>query len=77
MIVTHLYALIPLLVLLILSLVFYGRGLVHLLTLSYAMMLGYMAVTNQWEIMFFPIIALTIIIALWLFIFAMTNGNWL
>lgn len=77
MLITHLYALIPLLVLLILSLIFYGRGLVHLGTLAYAMSLGIMAVTNQWEIMFFPIIIVSALIALILFWYSMVRGNWL
>lgn len=77
MIVTHLYALIPLLVLLILSLVFYGRGLVHLATVGYGITLGYMAALNEWEILFFPIIATTVIIALILFFWSMTKGDWL
>lgn len=77
MTVTHLYALIPLLVLLILSLVFYGRGLVHITTCSYALMLGYMAVLNNWEILFFPIVIFTVMISILLFTFAMTKGDWL
>ena len=77
MIATHLYALIPLLVLLVLSLVFYGRGLVHLMTLSYVLCLGIMAVTNSWEIIFFPILVFTGIIATILFIYSMLKGDWL
>lgn len=77
MIVTHLYASIPLLVLLILSLVFYGRGLVHALTFGYTIALAWIATVNQWEVMFFPMLLLTGIIALILFVYAMFNGNWL
>ena len=77
MIATHLFALIPLLVLLILSLVFYGRGLVHILTFCYAIALAFMAITNEWEIVFFPIIVFTVIISILLFVIAMTKGDWL
>lgn len=77
MLLSHLLTLIPLLVLLILSLVFYGKGLVHLLTGSYALVLGYVAITGQWEILFFPIVTITVIIAIILFTFAMTKGDWL
>ena len=74
---THLYALIPLLVLLVLSLVFSKSGLVHLMTLGYSMVLGWFAVLNDWEIMFFPILIITGIIAIILFITAMVRGDWL
>lgn len=74
---THLFALIPLLVLLILSLVFYGKGLVHILTLAYTITLALMAIINSWEIMFYPMCVFTGIIAILLFIFAMSRGNWL
>ena len=74
---THLYALIPLLVLLTLSLVFSRSGLIHLMTLGYCMVLGWFAVLNEWEIFFFPIVLITGIIAIILFIIAMTKGDWL
>lgn len=74
---THLFALIPLLVFLILSLVFYGKGLVHLLTLAYTFTLAWFAIINAWEIMFFPICIITGIISVILFLFAMSRGNWL
>lgn len=77
MIATHLFALIPLLILLILSLVFYGRGLVHLMTFFYVIALSFMAITNNWEIVFFPILIFSGIIAIILFVFAMTKGDWL
>ena len=74
---THLYALLPLLVLLVLSLVFNKSGLVHLMTLGYSAILGWFAVVNDWEIMFFPILVITGIIAIILFIMAMVRGDWL
>lgn len=77
MIASHLFALIPLLVLLILSLIFYGKGLVHLLSGSYGMTLGWFAVVNNWEIMFFPLIIFSVMISIILFLFSMTRGNWL
>jgi len=75
--VTHLYALLPLLALLILSLVFYGRGLIHITTFSYCLCLAFVAITNNWELMFFPIIVGTGVITILLFVFAMTRGDWL
>lgn len=77
MIDTHFFAFLPLIILLIVSLVFYGKGLVHLLTFSYAMVLGYFAALNQWEILFMPIVAITVIISILLFTYAMARGNWL
>jgi len=77
MLETHFYALIPLLVLLIMSLVFYGKGLVHLMTLGYCMTLAWFAAVNSWEIMFYPVLAIAGMIALILFAFAMAKGGWL
>ena len=75
--VTHLYALIPLLVLLVLSMIWYGRGLIHLLGLFYTVTLGIMGATNEWEIMFFPLLAFTGIIQIILFFWSMSKGDWL
>ena len=75
--ITHFVALLPLLILLVLSLVFYGKGLVHLLTLGYTMALALFAVTNEWEIMFFPVLCGTGIIAVILFFWSMSKGDWL
>ena len=77
MLESHFYALIPLLVMLIMSLVFYGKGLVHLLTLGYCMTLAWFAIVNSWEIMFYPVILIAGIISIILFAFAMTKGDWL
>ena len=74
---THLYAMIPLLVLLILSLVFNNSGLVHLMAMGYVMVLGWFAVINEWEIMFFPVLIITGVIAILLFTMAMVRGDWL
>lgn len=74
---THLYAILPLLVLLVLSLVFNKSGLVHLMTLGYTMALGWFAVLNEWEILFFPVLVITGIIAILLFTIAMVKGDWL
>lgn len=77
LIISHLYVLIPLLAFLILSLVFYGKGLVHLLTFAYTMVVAYMAVSGQWELLFMPVCVGTGIISILLFIYAMTKGDWL
>jgi len=74
---THLFAMIPLLVILTLSMVFYGRGLIHLMGLAYSITLAFMAISNTWEVIFFPIIALMVIIELILFLWAMSKGDWI
>lgn len=74
---THLFGLIPLLIFLVLSLVFWGKGLVHLLTIGYTLVLAWMAVANQWEILFFPVCAISGIIAIILFGISMLKGDWL
>ena len=74
---THLYALIPLLVLLALSFFFSRSGLLHLMTLGYVMVLSWFAVINEWEVLFFPMLLLTGIIAILLFITAIVKGDWL
>lgn len=74
---THLFALIPLLVLLILSLCFYGLGLLHIMTFSYGTALAIIGITNNWEIVFFPVVAFTCIITLILFIASMSRGKWI
>ena len=74
---SHFIALVPMLIMLVLSLVFYGRGLVHITTLAYALVLAFVAALNQWELLFFPLIAGTVIIAIILFTYSMVRGNWL
>lgn len=77
MLLTHFFALLPLIILLVVSLVFYGKGLIHLLTFSYGLALGWVAILNNWEVLFFPIVLFTGIITLILFVYSMTRGNWL
>lgn len=75
--VTHFLALAALCCFLIMSLVFYSKLLVHLLLISYAIALGWFAIINVWEVMFFPVICLSVIIGLILFTYAAMKGNWL
>lgn len=75
--ISHLLAMIPLLILLVLSLVFYGKALVHLMTLTYALCLAVLAVLGQWEILFWPITVGSAIISVLLLTFAWARGNWL
>lgn len=77
MVGSHFLALVPLLILLVLSLVFYGKGLVHLITLGYSGVLAFVAISGGWENLVFPPITGTVVIALLLFIYSMTEGNWL
>lgn len=77
MLSTHFFALLPLIIMLIISLVFYGKGLVHLLTFGYCVALGWVAILNSWEVLFFPVVLLTGMITIILFIYAMVRGNWL
>lgn len=75
--VTHFYALLPLIIFMITSLLFYGKGLVHIVTLGYALSLGFVAALNNWELLLFMPIVGVGMIALILFIFSMTRGDWL
>lgn len=74
---THFLAIIPLIIFLVLSLIFYGKGLVHLLTISYSICLAVIAVIGQWGILFAPICGAGAVIGLILFIFSMSKGDWL
>lgn len=73
---THFQALIPLLVLLILSLIFIKCGILHLMLIAYAMILGFIAILGTWELLFFPIVLGSGIIGIFLFISAMVRGEW-
>lgn len=73
----HFLALIPLMILLIVSIIWYGKGLLHLITLAYAIILGIIAINGSYGALFFPICAGSAIIALILFFIAMTRGDWL
>lgn len=78
MIGQHLLTMIPLIAFLLMSLLFYGKGLVHLLTLGYTLGLAYYAVLQgDYEIFFFPVLAIVAIIALILFGWSMSKGDWL
>lgn len=74
---THFYGLLPLIAFLVLSLVFYGKGLVHLITLGYNGALAYIAIINNWEVLFFMPIAMVMLIGIILFWYSMVRGNWL
>lgn len=75
----HLFALIPLLVLLISSMIWYGRGLVHLTGLAYAVVLAFIALTDTpiWEFLIFPLVAGCIVIFIILFWYSMARGDFL
>lgn len=73
----HLMAAIPLLLLLIISMIWYGRGLLHLMLIGYSGVLAFIAAGQQWELLFFPLIAGTLVIGLILFTYSMTKGDWL
>lgn len=75
MVISHLLVLIPLTIFLILSLIFYGKGLVHILTFSTTMAIAYMAIVGGWELLFFPILVVTALISIILFSFAMMKGG--
>ena len=74
---THFYALLIMIILMIVSLIFYGKGLVHLVTLGYAVSLALIGAINSWEILFFMPVLGSVIIALILFSFSMSKGDWL
>lgn len=73
----HLFAIIPLLILFIATLVFRRTGLLHLLSLGYAFVLGYVAVIDGWELLFFVPCVGVGLISLILFTLCMLNGDWL
>ena len=77
MIISHLLALVPLFILLTLSLIFNKSGLLHLMLFAYAIALAWLAILGAWEIVFFPAIFCTAIIAIILFIMAAVRGDWL
>lgn len=77
MILEHFLALVPLMFLLVLSLIFYGKGLIHAITLGYTGILAFIAIQGSWEFLFFPVCLGSAIISVILFWFAMTRGDWL
>lgn len=77
MFVSHLLALVPLFLLFVCSMVWYGRGLVHAMTLGYTICLTFIAIAGSWEILFYPILLGTGLISTILFVWAMAKGGWL
>lgn len=77
MVLSHFIALIPMMVLLIISIIWWGKGLLHLMLIGYTGVLAFIAVSQQWEILFLPLCLGTMAIALILFIMAMSKGDWL
>lgn len=75
--IEHFLALMPLLALLIMSIIWYGKGLLHLITIAYAIILGLMAIAGEWGAIFYPVCVGSVIIGIILFIFAMLKGDWL
>jgi len=73
----HLFAIIPLLVLLVCSMIWYGRALLHITGAGYCAVLGYVAIEGGWEFMFFPLLAGTSIIFILLTVYALIKGDWL
>lgn len=75
----HLMAVIPLLILFICSLIWFKKGLLHLTSLAYVVILTYVALTDttQWEFMFFPLLMGTGFILILLFVYSMLEGDWL
>lgn len=77
MIDTHLFALIPLLFLLVISMIWYGRGLLHVMGFAYVLALGYMIAGQGWEMVFLPMCIGSGVIFIILFAVAMAKGDWL
>lgn len=73
----HFLALLPMFIMLVLTLIFRRSGIIHLITLAYATVLGFTAILGSWEALLFAPIVGTILISLMLFIIAMTKGEWL
>lgn len=84
MVLEHFLAVIPLLILLMCSLIWYGKGLLHLMLIAYSIVLAYIALidsanhpASDWSILFFPLCAGCLLIGLILFTYSMTKGDWL
>lgn len=77
MILEHFLALVPLMALLVFSIIWWGKGLVHLITIAYSAILAFIAIQGQWEMLFFPICLGSCVIGLILFIISMGKGDWL
>lgn len=77
MISSHLLALIPLILIFVLSLIWNRTGILHLVSLGYCGLLAFLALTNAWEVLFFPICLGFGIISLILFVICMFNGDWI
>ncbi len=72
----HFYALLILLILFVLSLIFRKSGIMHLITLGYACLLGWVAIAGAWEMLLFAPIVGVAILSLILFSLAMLRGEW-
>lgn len=75
--VTHFIAMLPLIIFLILEMIWYGRGLLHIMTLAYNLILAFIAITQGWEFFFLPVCVGIGIISLILFAISMSKGDWL
>lgn len=73
----HLFSLIPLMVLLIASIVFHGKMIVHLMLIAYCLILGYLSITGGWEALFWPFIVGGIATGILLMWHSATKGSWL
>lgn len=77
MILEHFLAMIPLMALMVFSIIWWGKGIIHLMTIGYSVILAIIAISGEWEMLFFPICLGSCIIGLILFSIAMGKGDWL
>lgn len=77
MTIEHFLAILPLMVLFTLSLILYRKGVLHLMTLSYSVILAFIATIETWEMLFIPVCAGSVFVSLLLFIYCMLKGEWL
>lgn len=73
---SHLIALIPLGFFFLVSLLWYSKGIIHLITLAYVVILAFFAITRGWEALFWPILVGVGAISMMLFVASINKGEW-
>lgn len=75
MVISHLLVLIPLFLVMILSFIWSRVGLLHLMGVAIVGVVAFMAISNTWELIFFPVLVGVGIIELLLFSFCAFRGD--
>lgn len=75
--IEHFLALLPLMILLIMSFLWRYKGAVHIFTFAYTLVLAWLAFWGSWELIFWPVCIGSGIVSITLFIIAMSEGEWI